>query len=194
MDRGIIGIDEAGRGPLAGPLSVGAVCLFDEYALDYLSGVTDSKILTPEARMMWKKRIVRLQEEGKLSFSVTFVGPGRIDSWGMTRSLMYAVEKNLKNLNTAYDTQLFLDGSLYAPHIYTNQETIIRGDLTEPIISAASIIAKVYRDEYMERLAPMYPQYCFEIHKGYGTEMHRDAIEKYGLCPIHRRSFCKRFI
>lgn len=190
MDMRIIGIDEAGRGPLAGPLSVGAVALHTD-AFDHIRGVTDSKILTASARMMWKKRMVQLQKEGKLSFSVTFVGPERIDTWGMTKSLRYAVGRNLKKLEAKTDSEILLDGSLYAPSAYTNQRTIIKGDLIEPVISAASIVAKVYRDEYMERIAYKYPEYCFEVHKGYGTERHREAICQHGLCPIHRRSFCE---
>lgn len=187
----IIGIDEAGRGPLAGPLAVGAVCFHTEEALLCVRGVTDSKVMTPLSRVLWRKRIERLAEEGVLTFSVVFVTPAKIDKWGMSKALRYAVAQNLKKLSAGINTSVLLDGSLYAPKKFINQQTIIKGDLLEPAISTASVMAKVYRDEYMECIALKYPEYAFDIHKGYGTSVHIEAIRKHGLSPIHRRSFCR---
>ena len=186
----IIGIDEAGRGPLAGPLSVGAVCFHAPDALARVSGVTDSKIMTPLSRILWRKRIEQLAHEGHISIAVTFVSPQNIDKLGMSKALKYAVKENLKKVNAGMNAHILLDGSLYAPPEYKNQQSIVKGDLKEPAISSASILAKVYRDEYMERIARKHPAYQFEIHKGYGTLGHRKAIEKHGLSPAHRKSFC----
>lgn len=190
----IIGIDEAGRGPLAGPLAIGGVCCSDSEHTRRIVGVADSKQLTPIARDMWYRRIERLHNEELLRYAVVTLSPRYIDTHGMGTALRAGVKRLLKQLGAPHDAEILLDGSLYAPFEFIHQQTIIKGDVTEPIISAASIMAKVHRDRYMARIAKKYPKYGFEVHKGYGTQVHRDVIAKQGLCVAHRKSFCGSFV
>ncbi len=117
-----------------------------------------------------------------------------VDKIGISRATMLVVKRSIKKLSSAwkYDSQveILLDGLLHAPAEY-KQKTIIKGDEKEPIISLASIIAKVTRDKYMTKLAETYPEYGFESHKGYGTKKHYESIKKYGISDVHRRSFLK---
>ncbi|PIP58469.1 MAG: ribonuclease HII [Candidatus Vogelbacteria bacterium CG22_combo_CG10-13_8_21_14_all_37_9] len=197
----LVGVDEAGRGPLAGPLALGAV-VFPRSGIealrlalaDYPAG-KDSKKLSPRAREIWRSRILSLKVAGHLNFAVTFVSPKFIDDYGMTRALTYGLAKNLKKLNLdPTRTELLLDGSLRGPVEYSKQRTIIKGDESELIIGLASIVAKVTRDNYLSKIAKLYPLYNFEQHKGYGTKAHCEALRRYGPCPIHRRSFLHRIL
>ncbi len=195
----IIGIDEAGRGPLAGPVSVAAILvnkkLFKKILkAGKLSELTDSKKLSEKKREILFKELKELKNDQVLKFAVTLVSSKIIDEKGISHALSLGIKRILKNLKVQpSEVKILLDGSLFAPKIFTNQKTIIRGDLTEPVISAASIIAKVTRDHYMKRLAKKFPEYEFEIHKGYGTEKHFRKIKEYGISSQHRKTFCKRF-
>lgn len=190
----LIGIDEAGRGPLAGPVSVGAVMVPTDFDVASLRGVRDSKQLSEKKREEFFAVLSNLQDTGCLRFAVEFSSAPLIDKRGIVPAIRSALARCLKQLKAAPDDcSILLDGSLYAPAEYFSQKTIIRGDQTEPLISAASIAAKVSRDRFMRELAPRYPVYRFETHKGYGTLMHRRAIEQFGLSDIHRTSFCRRF-
>lgn len=191
-----VGIDEAGRGPLAGPVAVGAIlankALFKKI-LDsgILNGLTDSKKISDQKRRELYKEICNLQKAEVLKSAVTLVGSKIIDEQGITVAIKIGIKRVLKKLAVNPDeTEILLDGSLFAPMKFKNQKTIIGGDLTEPIISAASIMAKVYRDNYMINVSKKYSEYGLEIHKGYGTRGHRTKISKNGLSPIHRKSFC----
>jgi ribonuclease HII len=192
-DTFLIGIDEAGRGPLAGPISVGAFSIKSKGTLKKFKGVKDSKQLSEKQREEWFKRIKIEKAKGKISFAVSFSSAGVIDSKGITRATKTALNRCLKRLEKKYFASLkcriLLDGSLYAPSRYKNQKTIIDGDAKEPIIALASICAKVLRDRKMKRLAKKYPGYGFEVHKGYGTKAHYRAIKKHGISMIHRKSF-----
>ena len=127
-----------------------------------------------------------------LNFVVISVGNKTVDKIGIVSALNLCVKKCLEKLILLpEDTHIILDGSLYAPKIYKNQETIIRGDEKESLIAAASIVAKVSRDWYMSNLPEKYKVYGFEKHKGYGTKSHYAAIKEYGVSDIHRRSFLK---
>lgn len=192
MARVIIGVDEAGRGPLAGPVAVGIVAVSPRFNLvRAFPGLNDSKQLSAKKREEIYVEAVGRARAGDISFCVRFSGNVYIDTFGITRAVRRGVWSGVRAL--APDTagvKIFLDGLLHAPPEY-KQETIIGGDALVPVISLASVVAKVRRDRLMERLALMYPEYFFEQHKGYGTKRHMAAISKFGLCDIHRRSYCK---
>jgi len=190
----IVGIDEAGRGPLAGPLTVAAVAWRQVYDhRKFFAGVRDSKQLSMHKRDFFYAALRAEKQAGNLMYSVSFIMPSGIDRYGLTSVLRRGVASVLRRLGiAARDAHVMLDGSLYAPADYL-QETIIRGDEMVPIISLASVVAKVKRDKRMIELARKYPEYGFEQHKGYGVPAHYAAIRKYGLCDIHRRRFLKKF-
>ena len=187
----IIGIDEVGRGPLAGPVAVGAVAVPKNFDWKLVSGVRDSKKLTPHAREEWYKKLQNLRRAKKLDFFVLFSSVKMIDRRGIVFSIRSALLKCLKQLGAnPRNCEILLDGSLYAPNDFLAQKTIIGGDDLEPIISMASVVAKVSRDKLMLKLSKKYPMYGFEKHKGYGTKVHFEMLKKQGLSAIHRRSFC----
>jgi len=192
--RYLIGVDEAGRGPLAGPVAVGAVLFTPGFDWRQMRGVRDSKQLTERAREAWYARAEALADEQQLYFSVAFSSARKIDRSGIVPSISAALERVLRTLIATAtiapdECEVLLDGSLYAPNDFIHQRTIIRGDETEPIISLASIAAKVERDRLMLRMAKKFPAYGFNEHKGYGTKKHISMIRQFGLCDIHRRSF-----
>ncbi len=187
----IVGIDEAGRGPLAGPVSVGVVAvpkLFD-VALEF-PGVADSKTLSEDKREEIFQLLEARDLAGDVRFSASLVDAQFIDKNGITSAIKKALAQALSHVapDSAF-VQVFLDGSLSAPKEYLHQETIIHGDSIKPIISLASVAAKVTRDRLMYKLAIEYPLYGFEKHKGYGTVFHREAIAKHGTCSLHRNTF-----
>jgi ribonuclease HII len=195
MKRLLIGIDEAGRGPLAGPVAVGVVAVPKGYRLKKrFPGVADSKKLSPKKREVLFALLEAAAKRGEVSFVVEFSSASYIDSKGITLAVTKALVRGLSKMapTHAFVAKVLLDGSLKAPPQY-KQKTIIRGDATEPIISLASIAAKVVRDRHMVRLAKKFPRYGFDVHKGYGTKMHGQAIERFGRCPEHRRSFTQRY-
>ena len=195
----IVGIDEAGRGPLAGPVCVGAVGvkITTDKNLEAklpsalgslaskLEGIKDSKKLSAKKREEWFKV---LRENPELECHHVFVSNEAIDKFGIRKAVLYGVEKVLEKFSRQPDFVL-LDGSLYAPGKY-KQETIIKGDEKVPLIAAGSIIAKVSRDRVMMNMHKKYPEYCFNEHKGYGTKKHFEKIIKHGFCEIHRKTFC----
>jgi ribonuclease HII len=184
----VAGVDEAGRGPLAGPVAVGVVRVSKNFDMNLLKGVKDSKQLTPRAR---ERLYTHLTQVPGLHWSVAMVHAKAIDTKGITQAIRLALQKALIQCGAGpEETRVLLDGSLYAPPTYKNQKTIIRGDRTELLIGAASILAKVTRDRYMVRADRRYPEYGFALHKGYGTVLHRAQIKKHGLCPLHRVTFC----
>ncbi len=195
MKTFIVGIDEAGRGPLAGPVYVGAVIVPRGFNWKSVKGVRDSKKLSPGAREEWYRKLRGLREAGKLDFAAASSPAGTIDKRGIVPAVSAALEKCLKNLGAnPRACKVLLDGGLRAPDAFRMQKTIIRGDETEPIISVASIVAKFRRDELMKRLARRFPEYGFDAHKGYGTTAHQASIKKHGLSKLHRKTFCTRFI
>lgn len=191
----LIGIDEAGRGPLAGPVAVGAVLVARDFDFALVAGVKDSKQLSPAQRNEWYSRLVALRDEGTLRFAVGFSSAKVIDERGIVPAIFSALEEALAQLKAEpKECEVRLDGSLKAPASFTAQRTIIRGDQTEPVISLAAIAAKVERDRLMTRLAQEYPAYAFEVHKGYGTRAHRALISKHGCSPVHRTTFCTNLL
>lgn len=197
--RFIVGVDEVGRGPLAGPVTVGAVAFLAKYKTDtnvFLRGIKDSKKLSQKQRCEW----IRAINERRTSIwcAVASVESKTIDNIGISRATMRAVGMCLRRLEVRLpigsrvsNFNILLDGNLYAPRTYINQRTIIRGDEKIPIISAASIIAKVHRDNIMRRYHRIFPEYRFDLHKGYGTRLHNKNIMQHGFCTIHRKTFCK---
>lgn len=185
-----LGVDEAGRGPLAGPVSVGVVMASEGFDIaTEFPGVNDSKKLSEKKREEIYEKLVARAALGDIHFTVEFESADTIDSEGIVPAVNRALVRGLNKL--APDPSLVriqLDGSLHAPKEY-EQETIIHGDSLIPIISLASIAAKVERDHLMVALAKEYPGYGLETHKGYGTKAHYEALEKHGLSAIHRRSF-----
>jgi ribonuclease HII len=192
----LIGIDEAGRGPLAGPVAVGAVMVPGDFDWMLVVGAKDSKQMTPASREVLYATMKDLREAGTLNFAVAFSSSSMIDQWGIVPSIKSALARALSTIQeaTPLECEVLLDGNLRAPERFAKQRTIIRGDQSEPIISLASIAAKVERDALMRRLAKKYPAYEFARHKGYGTTLHRAAIVENGLSPIHRRTFCRALI
>ncbi|MCE9541499.1 ribonuclease HII [Candidatus Kaiserbacteria bacterium] len=189
----LIGIDEAGRGPLAGPVSVGAVMVPHDFDFELLRGARDSKKLSEKKREEWYERLLHMKSDGVLNFAVALSPAASIDEEGIVPAIRSALSRCLDELRASPEAcEIRLDGSLFAPDTFPNQKTIIRGDDTEPVISIASIAAKVTRDRYMMSMATQYPTYRFDEHKGYGTAAHRRLIAEHGFCEIHRRSFCTR--
>ena len=189
----IIGIDEVGRVPLAGPVAVGAVCIKAEYSRHLrklFPVVKDSKKLAPKAREAWRDRIREAERMGYLSCAVSYVAPSVIDKKGLTFAIQSAIKQSLSEIeHDANETRVLLDGGLHAPKEYLLQKTIIKGDEKELAIALASIVAKVARDAKMVLLSKKFPQYGFEQHKGYGTRAHYLALKKYGPTLHHRKSF-----
>jgi ribonuclease HII len=194
----IIGIDEVGRGPLAGPVVVCALAL-DKNALFLVrrSGLIlrDSKKLTPLQREKWLIWI----KENKIPYAVASISPRTIDKINISNAANLAAEKSFNQLVkklkvVTKNCRVFLDGGLYLgkSQIKNYQlKTVIRGDEKIPAISLASIVAKVIRDKKMEQLHKKYFRYGFDKHKGYGTKRHFCAIKKNGICILHRKTFLK---
>jgi ribonuclease HII len=191
----IVGVDEAGRGPLAGPVSVGVVVIPRTFDWRLVPGVGDSKQVK-EAEREKVVRIARaLKRAGVIDFHVALVSASTIDRVGITNAVREGIATCLKKLApNPKHTCVKLDGLLTAPEAFMHQETIIKGDAKEKVIGLASILAKVTRDHHIVREARKYPQYRFDTHKGYGTKKHCAALAQYGLSKIHRRSFCTRFL
>lgn len=187
-----VGIDEVGRGPLAGPVAVGAFYFLHNSAKEIFKGVKESKQLSEEKREVWYRKIVDAKKSGLLNYKVIFQSEKIIDNKGISYAIRKALESALEGLDIPSDqSEILLDGGLYAPEKYIYQRTIIKGDEKEMVIALASICAKVERDRKMNKISILYPEYGFHIHKGYGTKIHRESIMKYGLSPVHRRSFCR---
>lgn len=192
--RIVLGVDEAGRGPLAGPVAVGVVAA--EEGFDILAafpGLNDSKKLSEKKREMLFSRLVELSEEGVIRVAVTLKSAKEIDGRGIAAAVRSAAHEGIRKLLPDPSLgKVWLDGALRAPEGY-EQETVIGGDGLIPAIMLASIAAKVSRDRHMVRLAAQYPDYDFAKHKGYGTAAHIKVIRERGLSDLHRRSFCRNF-
>ena len=188
----IIGIDEAGRGPLAGPVSIAAVRIKHNFDKKFFEGIKDSKKLTPEERELWYAMALEENKKGNLDFSVSLIKETVIDRWGIVYAVNLGIKRCLEKIKAiGEESQVFLDGGIKAPEYFAHQLTIIKGDEKIPIIAMASIIAKVQRDRLMVRLAKKFPGFGFEQHKGYGTRAHRLALATLGPTIIHRKTFIK---
>lgn len=177
----IAGIDEAGRGPIAGPV-VAAACLLPASFL--LPGIDDSKKLSETAR---NQLYLELTTSEEVVYSLQAVSPERIDQINIYQATIEAMLLAVKNLSTPPD-YLLVDG-LQLPHPTLPVEKIIRGDSLSQTIACASVLAKVFRDKLMEEYDTTWPEYGFARHKGYPTKAHCKALEDFGPCPIHRKTF-----
>lgn len=218
----IIGVDEVGRGPIAGPVCVCAFALKEE---EYESFVTeaketlklplrDSKKLTKKSREKWFDYLKKQKTNGLCDYQITFVSNEMIDKFGIAKCIQKALDesinkiasseftnfsrftsegpyadKNLEILTPLNSFYVLLDGGLKAPLDFKNQESFVKGDELHPIISLASIVAKISRDKIMENYAKEYKDYGFEKNSGYGTRNHYEAIKQKGITPVHRKSF-----
>lgn len=188
----IVGVDEVGRGPLAGPVAVCAAIVLEAFDFSVFPLLTDSKKLTEKRRETIFENALELQKEGQLRFAIQYQSSEVIDNVGIEKAITSALHGTLVDLKlTKENVHIFLDGRLKAPSRF-DQETIIRGDESVPIISLASVLAKVTRDRLMVDLCSDYPEYGFSKHKGYGTKAHIEAIKKNGTSPIHRKTFLSR--
>jgi len=233
----IIGIDEVGRGPIAGPVAVCTFIIKDQGSLESsikvalenkdISKLKDSKKLSEKQREAWFSFLKKEKEKGICNYVVSFVSNQSIDKFGIAKCIQKALDDSLMKITKSevynfgqtfineklfmrssderggsgtrvfqkelqdfvFNTRIYLDGGLHAPKEYTNQETIIKGDELYPVISMASIMAKVMRDRVMIRYNKKYPEYGFENHKGYGTKAHYEAIKNLGKTKIHRKTF-----
>lgn len=190
MRKWIIGVDEAGRGPLAGPVAVGLVRASEDFDFHgAFPGLNDSKQVTEVARERIFEELQKRVAAGDLSYVVRMRSHLDIDEKGIAIVIRSAVAHGLAQLVPKEgEYKVWLDGALRAPARHT-QETVIGGDELIPCIMLASIAAKVTRDRYMVKLARKYPAYSFEKHKGYGTSEHYQLLMKHGPCAIHRLSF-----
>jgi ribonuclease HII len=175
----VAGVDEVGRGALAGPLTAGACVLPQSPRIE---GLNDSKLLTPERR----EEIALVIREVAVCWSVGHVSAAEVDALGMTAALRRAVGRAIAGLEPAPE-HVVVDGHRMGVH--DNETNVIKGDSKVAAVSAASILAKVTRDALMREMAPEYPQFLFDLNKGYGTSDHWSAIRTHGLCCEHRRSF-----
>lgn len=180
----ICGVDEAGRGPLAGPVCAAAVIL--PAHLD-IPGLDDSKKLTDKRR----RELFPIICEQAIAYAIAFADHKQIDEMNILQATLYAMEQAINDLSVRPDIAL-IDGNRLKD-FGVPAEAVVHGDSVSASIAAASILAKVTRDDVMLELAKKYPQYGFEIHKGYGTKVHYDALTQYGPCEIHRMSFLKKF-
>ena len=180
----ICGVDEAGRGPLAGPVCAAAVIL---PAGVQIPGLNDSKKLTDKKR----RELFPIIKETALAYGIGLASHEEIDDINILQATFLAMERAISQLKIRPDLAL-IDGNR-ARDFGVPVKTVIHGDSLSASIAAASVLAKVTRDDIMDELAAAYPEYGFEIHKGYGTKAHYEALRTYGHCPIHRRTFLKKF-
>ena len=186
-DRGIklvCGVDEAGRGPLAGPVCAAAVILPENIDIP---GLNDSKKLSDKRR----RELFPIIKEQAIAYGIAFADHEEIDSINILQATYLAMERAIEQLPVKPEAAI-IDGNR-AKDFGIPVQTVVHGDSRSASIAAASILAKVTRDDYMLEMAEKYPGYGFEIHKGYGTKAHYAALESSGACPIHRLSFLKKF-
>ncbi len=191
----VVGVDEAGRGPLAGPVAVGVVAVAEGYdILAAFPGLNDSKKISEKKREVLFQKLQEEMRAGNVRATVTLASAAMIDGKGIAYAVRHGVWKGVRALLPDPEGGVvYLDGSLKAPPEY-RQETVIGGDATIPAIMLASIAAKVTRDRRMLRLDAEHPLYAFAKHKGYGTKEHRDLIREHGPCEEHRKSFLRNIL
>lgn len=183
--RYVCGIDEVGRGPIAGPVVAGAVILPQDFDLDI--GINDSKKISEPKRF----EIAEIIKQNAEAWSVAYADIEKIEEINILQATIWAMKKSIAKLSPKPDF-LLIDGN-YFPNSPLPYKTVVKGDVISLSIAAASIIAKAERDTYMIKMAEKYPEYSFEKHKGYGTKNHYAAIDKFGTTPIHRPSFLNKY-
>lgn len=174
------GVDEAGRGPLAGDVYAAAVILDARYSID---GLADSKTLSEKKRVLLAEQI----KKHALCWSIAIATVEEIDQLNILQATLLAMKRAVEGLSIQPELA-WVDGN-QSPNLTCRVQTIVKGDALVPAISAASILAKTARDDDLQRLHSLYPQYAFDQHKGYGTALHMARLKQYGPSPVHRRSF-----
>lgn len=182
--KAVCGVDEAGRGPLAGPVFAAAVILPEDCEIE---GLNDSKKLTEKKR----EALFDIIKEKAISYSIASVDEKVIDEINILQATFLAMKNAVEGLDVPADYAL-IDGNRMPP-VSIDGETIVKGDAKSPSVAAASILAKVSRDRYMLELDKIMPQYCFAQHKGYGTKLHYECLSEHGISAHHRMSFLKSF-
>ena len=186
IDKIEAGCDEAGRGPLAGPVFAAAVIWPQNLLIDE---IRDSKKLNEKQRI----KLHSLIEENAIDYAVSMVSESIIDKINILNASILAMHNSLSELTDDFNL-ILVDGNRFKAFGDIEYETIVKGDDKYLSIAAASILAKFYRDEHMLQLHKIYPQYGWNTNKGYPTKKHIEAIQKYGICEFHRKSFCKKFL
>ncbi|MBR6663980.1 MAG: ribonuclease HII [Alphaproteobacteria bacterium] len=186
----VVGIDEAGRGPWAGPVVAGAVIIKDHNLDEFLlKSLNDSKKLTAKKRESLYEKLFEAQKSGKIKIGIGQASAEEIDRHNILQATFMAMNRAVSSLSIKPEFAL-VDGNQIPKGICCNCQTVVKGDAKCYSISAASIVAKVYRDHLMEELAKKYPYYGFEKNAGYGTKAHIDGLEKYGIVKgVHRTSY-----
>lgn len=180
----ICGVDEAGRGPLAGPVCAAAVILPRGCEI---AGLTDSKKLTDKRR----RELYPVIQEKAIAYGIGFATEEEIDEINILQATFLAMRRAVSQLDRVPGL-ILVDGNR-DPHLEAPVKTVVKGDSLSANIAAASVLAKVTRDDWMLEIAQQYPQYGFAVHKGYGTKAHYAALEQYGASPVHRRTFLRKF-
>ena len=180
----ICGVDEAGRGPLAGPVCAAAVILPDGYEIP---GLNDSKQLSDKKR----RELFPVIQAEAIAYGIAMVDEKTIDEVNILNATFMAMKDAISQLSVRPDLAL-IDGNR-TTDFGVEAMAVVKGDARDASIAAASILAKVTRDRFMEEMDKQYPEYGFAVHKGYGTRRHYDAIREHGMCPIHRKTFLKKF-
>lgn len=181
----LCGVDEAGRGPLAGDVYAAAVILSDDTLIDYLN---DSKKISESRREKLYDEII----ERSQAYCVATATVAEIDELNILQATMLAMRRAVEGLGIKPDMAL-VDGNRL-PGLDCPEQCVIKGDATSASIAAASVLAKVSRDRYMKEIAGKYPEYCFDQHKGYGTKLHCDMLKKYGASEVHRKTFLRKIL
>lgn len=182
--RLVCGVDEAGRGPLAGPVCAAAVILPEHISIP---GLNDSKKLSDKKR----RELFPIIKENAICYAIAIADEKEIDDINILQATFLAMERAINQLEKKPDIAL-IDGNR-AKDFGVPVETVVHGDSLSASIAAASVLAKVTRDDFMLHISEKYPEYGFDVHKGYGTKAHYAALEKFGPCPIHRMTFLKKF-
>lgn len=182
----VCGVDEAGRGPLAGPVCAAAVILPENTVI---CGLDDSKKLSEKKR----EALFDVIKQKAVSYSIALIDNHRIDEINILEATFEAMEIAVNGLETASDCAI-IDGNRTPKHLKIPSISVVKGDSKSMSVAAASVLAKVTRDRLMFEMAKKYPQYQFEKHKGYGTALHRELIRTYGACEIHRLTFLKNIL
>lgn len=182
----ICGVDEAGRGPLAGPVYAAAVILSPETVIE---GLNDSKKLTEKKR----EALFPIIQEKAIAYGIGCASEQDIDEINILNATFLAMRRAVEQLPLQPDV-LLIDGNQKPKIGMCEEVTVVKGDAKSMSIAAASVLAKVSRDRFMLELSEKYPQYAFEKHKGYGTKLHYAALREYGISPVHRRTFLKKFL
>lgn len=180
--KAVCGVDEAGRGPLAGPVYAAAVILFENQVIE---GVNDSKKLSEKKREVLYEKII----DEALDYSIAYASEKEIDELNILQATFLAMQRAVEGLKVKPDYAL-IDGNRL-PILAIPGECIVKGDGKSESIAAASILAKVSRDRFMIKAAEKYPEYQFEKHKGYGTKLHYEMLDNFGPCEMHRRTFLR---